>query len=103
MDKIKAGQKVKVHLGVLGSCYGITTGRSVKRVLKKREVDVLELKQCLPIPFNEIDMFRDGGEVSFKIRYANQVQIYKDEQEVFPKRELLGYYRLKKPYFKEYY
>ena len=43
MEKIKAGQKVKVHLGVLGSCYGITTGRSVKRVLKKREVDVLEL------------------------------------------------------------
>ena len=34
MEKIKAGQKVKVHLGVLGSCYGITTGRSVKRVLR---------------------------------------------------------------------
>lgn len=99
MDKIKAGQKVKVHLGVLGSCYGITTGRSVKRVLRKREVDVLELKQCLPIPFNEIDMFRSGTEISFKIRYANQVQIYKDEKEVFPRIELISYYRLKKEYF----
>lgn len=99
MEKIKEGQKVKVHLGVLGSCYGITTGRSVKRVLRKREVDVLELKQCLPIPFNEIDVFRSGDEISFKIRYANQVQIYKNEKEVFPRIELRSYFKLKKKYF----
>jgi len=101
MGKIKEGQKVKVHLGVLGSCYGITTGRSVKRVTRKREMDILELKQCDPIPFHEIDMFRSGTEISFKIRYANQVQIYKDEKEVFPRTELRGYYRLKKEYFKK--
>jgi len=45
-------------------------------------------------------MFRSGTEISFKIRYANQVQIYKDEKEVFPRTELRGYYRLKKEYFK---
>tara|TARA_R110001606_G_scaffold98341_2_gene217314 strand:+ start:469 stop:771 length:303 start_codon:yes stop_codon:yes gene_type:complete len=100
MEKVKAGQKVKVHLGSLGNCYGITTGRSVKKILKKREVNVLELRQCDPIPFHEIEMFRDGNEISFKIRYANQVKIYKNEKQIFPINELIGYYKLKKNYFK---
>ena len=97
---MKKGIKVKVHLGIIGSCYGITTGKTCKKYVskKKREIDILELEVCEPfaITSSQEDLCREGMEVSFNTRFANQVRVFKDESEVYPTPEQLNYYKLKK-------
>ena len=93
---MKAGSKVKVYLGNLACCYGITTGRSKHY----KGNTIIEVEECDPFETGNADYFRDANQVSFDIKFAKEIRTYNNDKRVYLNTGSMNYYKMKKECFK---